>query len=796
MKRLFFFALSIFPALAYAEPVPLTMTVEIGRPARAVVIRVEAQTIDASIGSTHASQALPITASEATIERAQIANGQHVAIVRASGGEQRAAAVISISQNRPSIVWSGRTDLHGDPGERSADVLTLEDRTADGFADVVVATRHESASLCGEETLLFPRALDPARGELRPVVLRRFSGDETGVTATLTSPGPTGRPLLAALRFTGASSTAGLGEEVSALASPRALTDGDTSTFWAEGRGGPGAGEFVVARFEAGFPIRAIAITAAARGTAGARLGRPRTLWIAGDRGPRLRVTLPEDALQHAGERYWIVPPAPVSWRCMAVVLDGAYAPAGAREAAVHTGIAEVEVYTELDFGGGIDALVAILVEGREGGDEAARLLTGLGPAGSAALASAWDRLDAAGRRRAVRVFAEHGRAGDEGAIDALARAAEDDAEAVHTSALEALGTLGPRAGEHLARLAAMPPPIGELALRPLLRHEPSIVVPALLTAMSAEGGSERPVLRDALAAALDRGERERFEPWAAEAEVPAVASALLGIAARPGTRALAAGALGSLTARAERFEDRWRLIRAARELESEPAVDAWLAEIAREADEWMLRAAAVEALARRDAPSAVELARAALADDYPRVRIEAIRVLDTADDDDSLVRMAREDSWPMVRATAVSALFNRPAGRDTVRRAIRDRSPRVRTAALEGATRANDRAVVPLVRARLEDDNEWPQVTNAALTYVRDLCVREAGPSVIAVIERGLAPSPWAPDVDVAAVAVELAVILGGATRARAAELLADPTAPASMRAALQRRPARSGCR
>src|SRR5690606_32563264 len=156
----------------------------------------------------------------------------------------------------------------------------------------------------------------PAQSVMRPVMLRRVpqDGAEITVTATRESPGPSGPPLLRALRFTGASSTSGRGEDASGAAAPRALSDGDPATFWAEGRGGPGAGEFVVGQFDARFDVRAVAVTAAT-GPAQRTLGRPRRFWLVGDAGPRVRVTMPEDAALRAGERYWIVLPEPLRWR-------------------------------------------------------------------------------------------------------------------------------------------------------------------------------------------------------------------------------------------------------------------------------------------------------------------------------------------------------------------------------------------------------------------------------------------------------------------------------------------------
>ncbi|HJL20253.1 MAG TPA: HEAT repeat domain-containing protein, partial [Sandaracinaceae bacterium LLY-WYZ-13_1] len=782
----------------------LEETLRLGQPPRVVQVELTAAEdgpqLALRVGRRATSDTLPVRAiTDATLERVEVADGHHVAILRGTGPDETAvAAVIGVSGGRPTLLWSGRTDFHGDPGERSGAVLTLEDRTGDGRPDVVVGVRREGATLCGErDTLLLPRAYDPSRGTMRPVTLSRLDADAPteAVTATRDSPGPEGAPLLPSLQARGSSSRAGYGESIDALGPPRALTDGRTETYWAEGRGGPGTGEFAALRWTARFFIRALALRPAT-GEGAERLGRPRELWVVGDEGPRLRVTIPEDPARHPGERWWIVPDEPLSWDCLAVVLDSAYAPDGVEDAAVHTAIGEIEVYTELDFGDGVRDLVGILVEGGSGGDEATRLLSGLGGPAVEALSASWERLDEQGRRRGVRVLVANARRGVEPAVDGLARAAMDDAETVRTSALEALGTLGPRAGELLAQLVLQPAPVGDAAVRPLLRHEPAVATAALLTALEGEGGSERPTAREGLARALGRGDGEaqqRFSAWVAEEpSIAALASALLGLSDFGATRALARPLLtGAVLERASRFEDRWRLVRAARELPSDDdEVDAWLGAVAREAEEWMLRAAAVEALGRRDAPDRGDVARAALDDDYPRVRVQAIGVLDALDrGDEQLARLLRQDSWPMVREAAVEALWNRPGALAAIRRASRDRSGRVRRAAVRALTRAGDREAWPLVRARLADEDEEPQVTVAALRYVRRLCVREAGPRLLELLERGIRPDAFAPHVDVAAVAADLALILGGETAERAGRIATGPHVPASIRRAIARR-------
>ena len=799
------FALSLLASVAHAEPLPFDGTVEIGRPARSVAIHVEAVedgvTVRAAIGGRDATETVRVDSiGDVTVERVEVAAGHHVAVVRGASTEGPAfAAVVAVAGRAPTIPWAARTDLHGDPGERVAGVIELEDRTGDGHPDVVVGVVREGARLCtGDRTLLQPRAWDPGRGQLRPVVLRRVgaSDSDVAVTATRESPGPEGPPLLRALGARGASSRSGYAEDdPGALAPPRPLVDGDLSTFWAEGRGGPGAQEFAAVRWNARFPIRALAVVLTPTGEAGPQLGRPRAFWLAGSDGTRLRVTVPEDPVGEPGARWWIVPPEPLEWECVSLVLDEAYPPRGVRSAAVHTGLAELEVYTELDWGAGVEGLVALLVEGGSGGDEAARLLASLGQPAVTAVAAAWERLDPQGRRRAVRVFSLGARRGaDEGAIEALERAGRDEADDVRHAALQALGTHGDEAGAALARLVREPAPVGDDAVTSLLRHDASIAVPGLLGAIAAEGGSERPALREGLARAVARGgdaARTAVLLWTESSPgVPALASAALGLAGHGASRPLVAPILRDLVPRLERFEDRWRAIGAARAVSADPPTDAWLAQIVAQAEEWMLRAAAMDALGRRAAPERAAVARAALGDDYPRVRVEAIRVLDPLDAEDALLTaLARRDTWPMVRSAAVEALFDRPAGREAVRRSIRDRSARVRRSAIEASMRAGDAEALPLVIDRLQDDDEWPRVTLAALQFVGELCAVEASDAVIGVLRRGARTGAWAPDVDVAAVAGDLAVRLGGQAAQDAQTIAARAGTPEALRVVIERR-------
>ncbi|MCC6874610.1 MAG: hypothetical protein IT378_09925, partial [Sandaracinaceae bacterium] len=93
-----------------------------------------------------------------------------------------------------------------------------------------------------------------------------------------------------------------------------------------------------------------------------------------------------------------------------------------------------------------------------------------------------------------------------------------------------------------------------------------------------------------------------------------------------------------------------------------------------------------------------------------------------------------------------------------------------------------------PAVERRLRNGDEWPQVVAAGLRYIQQLCLQEAGPAVLDVLRRGLRPEAWPPDVDLAALAADLALTLGGETAAEARTVGGRATAPAVVRAAIER--------
>lgn len=787
-------------SIAQAEPLPITRNVQIGRPARAQALRVEVHdsTVRVRIGGAEAALALE-TATDATVEEVALAGGASVVVVRVRGDGHEAAALFAQAGGRPRVLWSGRTDLHGDPGERRAEVVDVADRTGDGVPDVIVGTVAEGARICGAaRTLLFPRAVDPQSQTLRPVVLFQVpsTGPQEEIVATAATPGPQGAPLVAGLRFTGASSQDGAGEDPSAVSAPRTLERPEEG-YWAEGRGGSGRGEFVSARLDdSGLAIRAFAITPSPADPAARNLGRAKLLWLVGDGGARVRVTLPEDAALHPGQRYWVVPREPLAWSCVSVVLDEAYLPAGTPDAATRTALAGIEVYTDLDFGGGVERLVRALVGDGADAGAAAALLARLGGASVAPTSAAWARMSAAGRKRAVRVFAASARAtdasGDEARAALVTASGDEDAE-VRSAAIDALARLGAPGVEALARVLGAGGAAGDGAALALAAAGTAAVAP-VLTAMSSEGGTERPVLRDALAAAVRVGAepaRDAVEAWLAAASraVGVRAAVTLALAVVPDAAPLATRIASAAMPDATEFVARFRLARAAARLPGDDAIDAWLAGVAAGAEEWMLRAEALDALAARHSPLLAATARTALEDPYPRVRVAAMRALGAGTEDlERLATLARRDPWPLVRSEATLRLAPHARARLVIRGALGDPNEGVRATAIAAIARAGDRGAWSLVAARLADDEEWPIVIAAGLEFARALCSQDAHDGVMAVLDRGLRGDAWAPDAELALVALETAVMIGGQLAADARRVAERAAAPEALRSAAQR--------
>ncbi|HJL07516.1 MAG TPA: HEAT repeat domain-containing protein [Polyangiaceae bacterium LLY-WYZ-15_(1-7)] len=778
------------PSAALAQPASArSASAQVAQPAETLRLgRAFSLRIVAEEGALHLRAPgldAPLPALEApTLAARVIEQGRHrLGLVEVRAGERHLAFLVRARGPRLELLWRGRLDAHGDLGERRRDVLLEEDRTGDGEPDLIVGWVSEARAICGqEETLLEPRALDPRSGALRPVSLRPLPAPEGQALAP--TPDEAEAPLLPALQARASSSTAGSPADLAPP--PLALVDGDPATAWVEGRAGSGRWEFATLRWSAAdFPIRALGLRLATTENVAA----PREVWLVHE-GGAFAVTLPEDAAP--GSAWRLTLPEPLRTRCLSLVFAEGPGP--------HTGLAELRAYTALDEGGGLDALVGRLAHAGDEGAAAARLLAEIGGPALTLLRERWLDMPPAEKRRALPVFIRH--AGTPVAREALVGAALDADEEVRAATLEALEAGGESMRPILVDLVPSPE-IGDRAATLLARRAPELALGPILEALGGEGGSERPALREALRAALRRGAPiDAVAAWLDDAPpIPSRAAAALALA-QAGEEAapLAARAVeGALRAPEEDFPSRWRLVEAAARLPASGPTDAWLAGLARSADAWMLRAAAIRALAARGAEGARAAARRGLGDETPRVRQAAIRALAElgieGDDVERVAILGRRDGWPLVRASGLRALEEVERARPVVRAAVRDRSRHVRAAAIDTLRDAGDAEAWPRIRERMEDDDEWPLVTRAGVAYVRARCLEEGIPALGAVLERALVANPWLPEIEAAAEAVEALAAIGGAAAEPWLERAASDLAPAAVRQAAEQRGRAEGC-
>jgi hypothetical protein len=742
---------------AHAEPLPAALPAGEAR----VVVEVVGDETSARVlvgRRQFDALALPAALEDVTLEPGSSA-GRALWILRGRGPHAQVAAILDPGL-RWRWSWHGRTDFHGDPGERVADAIEVRDFDADGRPDLVVGQRREGVATCGEgPALLFPRALD-ARGQWRPV---RAIVPTSGLTELVASAAPEPpMPLIAALRITAASSQVNVAADASALGPPSGLTDGRADTGWAEGRGGAGVGELIRGQW-AGPAITEIVM----QGSPEIRL--PRRLVLALD-AARYLVTLPAEA----GESVRVTLPTATRASCISWTL----ADEADRGDEARIGFTELRALSVAD-GQGLRALVELLVSDAADGDRAVGWLSAAGDGAIEALVESWERLDARGRRRALRVAgAVSARTGAGDEARALARrmraaAAIDDDGEVRADAVRALEAGDEADRQALLAIALLDGAPGEEAARALApRGLPASGWGSIEPLLAQPGPWDRPALRGAVGRTLAREATWRDALAAASPSAAATTALALAVAeGEPPSDARDALVRWLLEAALplgpeEPFATRFRMARAAR-VASSAAVDAHLEHTARTADEWMLRAECVEALGAR---ASRELLAALLTDPYPRVRLAAARAVAARPDAaPTLLALARHDGWPLVRAFALEAVVDREDGRALALEALGDSASAMRQRALELLRTRQGPDLVAPVLAILRDAREWPHVTERAVELAEARCAPDLGEGLVDVVARGARASASAADLDNAQRALRAALRIGGETAARA---------------------------
>lgn len=435
-----------------------------------------------------------------------------------------------------------------------------------------------------------------------------------------------------------------------------------------------------------------------------------------------------------------------------------------------------------------IELAVADLDRDHDRATAAVYALQAGGAAAAAAIDMAWPSLSLLAHKRAVVALQSLAREHD-AAVSALAAAARSQDEELRELGLTALSRAGPRGREGLVALLH-DARAGDRAASLLARNHPDFAISPLLATIAADQGTSRRQLRHALSIAVGRAERPRVVLLAWLKSVPpseAVASAAQALSALDGQRDIVVSLIEQALAQPSDFVTSWRLLLSAGAAAQSDVIDRWVERQLAEPSEWMLRAAAVDAVAARGAR---EKARPSLADPHPRVRSRAATVL-SGDPGSLLARatLARRDLWPMVRASAVRSLRNEPDAAAVIVAAVDDPMSTVREAAVESLADAPNEEGWDRVHHRLRDANEWPNVTAAAIAYVVAHCRTDATESLFRVVLRANRSNALTEDLNNAARAIEALRALGTAESEAFVERLREtPGVPSTLKIALER--------
>lgn len=760
------------PVVSPAPVVPVVTRgfdgrVRIGRPARPTRLRILAgdDGVQLQLGGVRA----PLPLSElpvVDVRQVALAGGAQVAVVTMRAGERRAGAIASRPPGHaPELLWVGLLSEQGDPGERRGHLLEVVDADGDGQARVRLSRTLEGVARCGEaRTPLRVQEVDAQSLRLRPAsVVMQAGGARLDATsqppAFAEGPGPHLLTPIAVSSANGASDTTGL------RLAARALTDGDVAQAWTTEQGLDGTGAFASLRWESKrWPLRALAVTLPPRAAGHAT---PRRLLLAVDGQLGFDIHLPPASDPQAARTLWVVPPQPLAARCLTLTVAEVEAAPGSAIPVVS--IAELRGYSALDGRDAVPALVDQLAAAGGDAAEAAQWLAGLGTPAVVALSARFDALPTSAQRRALSVAAQL--IAEPGALELVAKAARSADAQLRQAAVETLVGLGDAARGQRRQLLGHPGAGPALALTLARRGGPTRVDELIegLQAPDAQVAALRSALSEALA--HDAGESvERLAAWSKQTH-PAALEAQVALAAA-NVRA-AHGVSAALVARnlrpdnAPDFELTWRLVLAAAALPADAGADAELSRLAAQDTRWMLRDAALQALARRGVPGFEDVARARLLDPYPRVRATAVRGLGALGAAaELLAKHARQDRWFLVRVAAFESLPDSTQARVVMRGGVRDRVPAVRSAAVAALQRVGDReAWTAAVQARVAARDEYPEVISSGITFARELCIKAAGPTLREVAERGLKPDAWDPDRQLAVEAIRaLQHLQGGA--------------------------------
>lgn len=654
-----------------------------------------------------------------------------------------AAPLTSAKSTAPVVLWSGWVGRKtGVEGEAIESVVRVEP-LAKG-ARVVIGEQRESLTICGRPAIVGARAVDPATMTLsRSAMVDSLTPDQKKKAEKVVAARETGAappPVVRLLRANAASSA--LEKRIDSL------TDGGVELGWTEAKIGDGTGEWVRMSASSDVALQGLSVQVRPTGVEIPDGAAPKSLYLATD--DRLfQVDLPESAWTDKDARYEVKLPAPVNTSCLAVVIEGAHAPKGAKNPRVT--LAEITARTALD-GMTLDALAASLSGGGEKARAAAALLGRGESKAMAALSTAWDRLDTQGRNLAMEVA--DGVACTEQApfyADRLAQSsgkklAGPHADPVVAHARDRLRRCGRASAPALGKLVREAPD----AVRIAAAEEMALVAPpeaiaAILDVLATLPDPVRRDLRASLArAAASAKARPALADWMAPdrfGKLPDLARIDLLRAMGPVLPDVEGGkqALFGLAGKDAPFRTRYLLLAPAADLAAKS--DAEALSLVREAltkdADPHVRARAAEVAAK--VPGLAGELVAAAADAEVRVREAAVRALAQSASKGNklpssaepvLVQRLAKDDWTFVRVAAADALAAAPksdVADKALAAALLDVSAQVRGTALDGLGAHQARTYAEAVRERATLAEEMPDVRARALLALGAMCDRDS---------------------------------------------------------------------
>jgi HEAT repeat protein len=701
-----------------------------------------------------------VAVQDVVLETVAIGGGRHAVYAHSPSF---AALITAVPGGAPQakVLWSGPIGfIKGEPGEQYGDWLEVTEPDEQKNVRVLLGEVREEISICGRRSILSPKVLDPKDLAFKGARVQRLRRDERQKAPVL--PAVPGSPVVTpggqVLRGAAASS---------AIGNPGALTDGDPESSWSENRGGEGAGEFLRMNAPEQVAITSLSIVVRPPTKEVPKGAAPRKVWLATE-DALFGVTFSEDPWAHAGTSYDVKFPAPLKTRCLAVVLDEAYAKGPSPD--VNVTIAEITAHTEFD--GKIDPaeLAGALAGGQERARMAAALLARGGEPAYEAVAHAYPELDDAGRVLALEVIdnapcnrsaplyvkaTEIGRPGEvHHAVDRLTRCQRDAAPALIAAIASSQDKQKIQAA-HILSLVA--PGLAVETLVPLLPQAKPGLRAEYRAALTK--ASQSPLAKEATAAKL------------ADASLAPLASIDLLRAATAQRRGSpeASAAFARLAKADADFRTRFLLLGPAAELAGigDARAEAYLIQALTKDSDSHVRARAAELSA--DLPSALEPLSRALTDDDARVRDAALGAVVRLTDSGgakvtqrvwppalfpAALKLLASEPFTFVRARAADALVAAPPG-DGVDRplsaALGDPAPQVRARAIEALGRRRAQGYAREIREVLDNENEVADVKARAARALGRLCDQGAADRLTDLARKAASPQAKPDDVAIA---------------------------------------------